>query len=67
MEYILEMNEYNQITIPDALVSELGLERGSHFAARLESGQLIIERVPFSSQEQGRIIDKTMEGLRKDI
>jgi antitoxin component of MazEF toxin-antitoxin module len=67
MEYILEMNEANQLAIPDSLVGELGLEPGAHFAARLEGSQLIIERVPFSSQEQARILDKTMDGLQKDV
>lgn len=64
MEQILEMNESHQLTIPEDFVRALGLEPGAHFAARLEGGQLTIERVPFSSLHQGDIVQKTIESLQ---
>lgn len=64
MEQILEMNASHQLTIPDDYVRALGLEPGAHFAARLEGGQLTIERVPFSSTEQGKALEKTIESLQ---
>jgi antitoxin component of MazEF toxin-antitoxin module len=65
MEYILEMNEANQLTIPDTIVTDLGLQPGAHFTARLDSGRLIIERVPFASTEEGKILARRIESLRK--
>jgi bifunctional DNA-binding transcriptional regulator/antitoxin component of YhaV-PrlF toxin-antitoxin module len=65
LEYILEMNEANQLTIPDTLVNELGLEPGAHFTARNDSGRFIIERVPFSSEEEGKILAKRIQSLHK--
>lgn len=64
MEHILEMNESCQLTIPEDYVRALGLRPGAHFTARLEGAQLTIERVPFSSQEQGNIVEKTIESLQ---
>lgn len=65
MEYILEMNEANQLSIPDAVVSELGLKPGAHFTARNDSGRFIIERVPFSSDEEGKILEQRIHNLQE--
>lgn len=65
MEYILEMNEANQLTIPDTVVAELGLKPGAHFTARNDSGRFIIERVPFSSEEEGKILARRIDSLQK--
>jgi bifunctional DNA-binding transcriptional regulator/antitoxin component of YhaV-PrlF toxin-antitoxin module len=65
MEYILEMNESNQLTIPDTVVAGLGLKPGAHFTARIDSGRLMIERVPFSSEEEGKILSQRIENLQK--
>lgn len=65
MEYILEMNEANQLTIPDTVVAELGLKPGAHFTAQNDSGRFIIERVPFSSEEEGKILARRIENLQK--
>lgn len=65
MEYILEMNESNQLTIPDTIVADLGLKPGAHFTARDDSGRFIIERVPFSSEEEGKILTQRIKNLQK--
>ena len=61
MEYILEMSESGQLTIPESYVHELGLKAGAHFVARLEAGRLVIERLPFSSFEQGKSLQQTID------
>lgn len=65
MEYILEMNESNQLTIPETIVDDLELKPGAHFTARIDSGRLMIERVPFSSEEEGKILAQRIESLQK--
>ena len=65
MEYILEMNEANQLTIPDAVAAGLGIEPGAHFTARNDSGRLIIEYVPFSSAGEGKILERRIEALQE--
>ncbi len=65
MEYILEMNSSHQLTIPAPFVDELHLAPGAHFVARLESGRLIIERLPFSRLEAAKALDQTVQSLHE--
>ncbi|TCL70822.1 hypothetical protein EDC14_1009140 [Hydrogenispora ethanolica] len=65
MEYIMEMNAANQLTLPETIVSDLGLKPGAHFTARLDGGRLIIERLPFSSLEQSKALNQTIDSLHK--
>lgn len=65
MEFIIEMNEAHQLTLPDALVDRLDLQPGAHFAARLEGGRLIIERTPFFMSEEARVLETTRESLKQ--
>jgi bifunctional DNA-binding transcriptional regulator/antitoxin component of YhaV-PrlF toxin-antitoxin module len=65
MEQILEMNEANQLTIPESLIKTMNLEPGTHFVARDEAGRLIIEYLPFSSFKQGESLEKTVHSLQE--
>jgi hypothetical protein len=65
MEQILEMNQANQLTLPESLVETMNLKAGAHFIAREEAGRLIIEYLPFSSLEQAKSLDKTVDSLQK--
>ena len=64
MEYIIQMNDAHQLTVPEGLVNELQLGPGAHFSARLDAGRLVMESIPFSSLEQAKSLEKTMEELR---
>lgn len=65
MEYILEVNENRQLTLPETVVENLNLQPGAHFTARLDAGKFIIEYVPFSSIHQGELLERTIESLQK--
>ncbi len=65
MEYILELNDANQLTLPEAIVADLGLHAGAHFSAKVANGRFIIERLPFSSFEQNQSLNRTVESLQK--
>lgn len=66
MEYILELDQHRQITIPEEVSRDLKLEPGAHFTARYDAGRLVIESLPFSSQEQAESLQRTVESLQKD-
>ncbi|HEX3046645.1 MAG TPA: hypothetical protein VHY08_17955 [Bacillota bacterium] len=65
MEYILEINEEHQLTLPDTVVESLNLQPGAHFTARLDAGKFVIEYVPFSSMHQGELLDQAIDSLHK--
>ena len=63
MEFILEMDSQNHLTVPEEIVSALKLQPGAHFVARLEDGRAVIERLPFSSVEAAKSLDMTIDSL----
>ncbi|HEY8464385.1 MAG TPA: hypothetical protein VIM29_10265 [Bacillota bacterium] len=65
MEYIIEMNAAHQLTIPEAFVNTLELGPRAYFSARLDRGRLVIESLPFSSLEQAKSLEKTVESLQQ--
>jgi hypothetical protein len=65
MEYIIEMNSQNHLPVPLEIVSQLNLQPGAHFTAKLDDGRLIIERLPFSSTEAAKSLNQTIESLQK--
>lgn len=64
MEIVIEMNESNQLTIPETLVDDLELKPGAQFIARMEGGQLTILRMPFTSREGAKIVERTIDSLQ---
>ncbi len=65
MDYILELKEDNQLPLPDTLIKEAGLEPGAHFEARFENNRITIKQLPFSSIEEGEILEKTINELKR--
>lgn len=65
MEYILKLNEANQLSIPSDIIKELDLKPGSHFTAKIFGGSLVIEWLPFSSFQQANSVQQTIEELQK--
>ena len=63
MEYILELSPENQLTIPSDIVKQLDLKAGSHFTAKTDGAQLLIEWLPFSSFVQAKSLDTTIKNL----
>lgn len=64
MEYLLELEEDNKITIPDELVKTLQLTSGAKFAARVNGGSFVIEHIPFSAFEKGESLNRSIESLQ---
>ena len=65
MEYILELDSNNQITVPAEIIETLDLKAGSHFTAKTDGAQLLIEWLPFSSFEQSKSLNETVHHLQK--
>lgn len=63
MEYILQLDSDNRLPLPLDLIEHAHLKTGAHFQAHLEGRKVIIEYLPFSSQEQAKIIDQTIDDL----
>lgn len=64
MEYILELSSENQLTIPGEIVDKLNLKAGSHFTAKTDGAQLLIEWLPFSSFDQAKSLNATIKNLK---
>lgn len=64
MEYILELNQSSQLTLPKELLEDLNLKPGAKFAARITNGTLTIENLPFSAAEKGDSLKRTIETLQ---
>lgn len=65
MEYIIELDQNRQLTLPETVVNHYELEPGAHFTVRTENGRLIIEYLPFSSFDQAKTLDETITALQK--
>lgn len=64
MEYILELNANHQLTLPQDLLDQYELKPGAHFRAKVDGTNLMIEPLPFSSQEQADLLNKTIQNLQ---
>lgn len=65
LEYIVELDEKNQLALPGTVVSHFELKPGSHFTIRTENGRLIIEYLPFSSFDQTKALNETITALKE--
>lgn len=65
MEYIIELDQNLQLTLPETVVNHYELKPGAHFTVRTDNGRLIIEYLPFSSFDQAKTLDETITALQK--
>ncbi|HOJ76514.1 MAG TPA: hypothetical protein PLZ08_00250 [Bacillota bacterium] len=63
MEYILELKN-NQITLPESIINELELKPDTKFKATIKGGNLVIEYLPFSSQDQAKALERSINNLQ---
>ena len=64
MEYILELDSDHLLSLPEDLVKDADLKPGSHFEAHLEGKKVIIEQLPFSSFEEGQLLESKLRDLQ---
>lgn len=65
LEYIVELDENRQLTLPETVVNHFELKSGAHFTVRTENGRLLIEYLPFSSFEQAKTLNETITTLKE--
>lgn len=65
MEYIVELDEKNQLVLPETVVSHFELKPGAHFTVRTENGRLLLEYLPFSSFDQAKTLNETIIALKE--
>jgi hypothetical protein len=65
MEYILELGPEAQLTVPNEIVQKLNLKAGSHFTAKTDGAQFVIEWLPFSSLDQAKSLNATIKNLKQ--
>jgi len=65
LEYIIELDQNLQLTLPETVVNHYELKPGAHFTVRTDNGRLIIEYLPFSSFDQAKTLDETITALQK--
>lgn len=57
MSYVITLTAKNQLTLPVALVSLLGLDRGSKLWTKVENNSIVLEKSPTWDELQGSIKD----------
>lgn len=65
MEYIVELNQNNQLVLPETVINHFELKPGSHFTVQTENSRLIIEYLPFSSFDQAKTLAETISALKE--
>jgi antitoxin component of MazEF toxin-antitoxin module len=66
VDYILELNSTHQLSLPEDLIEQADLKPGTHFEAQLKEGRIVIEQLPFSSREEARMLNQTIEELQNN-
>lgn len=65
MEYIIELDQNRQLTLPEIVVNHFELKPGAHFTVQTENGRLIIEYLPFTSFDQTKTLNETITALKE--
>ena len=65
LEYIVEMDDNRQLALPETVLNHFELKPGAHFTVRTENGRLLIEYLPFSSFDQAKTLNETMNALKE--